>query len=91
MRAVIAVILCAGALTGCDEGATPASSSAVREAANAAAMKDAAEQECAELTRYSPDALKTMSAEMQTLVTREYKSCVESVTRGDRPAPRAPS
>lgn len=91
MRAVVAVILCAGALVACDEGVTPTSSSGGREAANAAALKDAAEQECAELTRYSPEALKTMSAEMQTLVTREYKSCVESVTRGDRPGPRAPS
>lgn len=91
MRAVVAVILCAGALAACDEGVTPASSSGTREAANAAAMKDAAEQECAELTRYSPAALKTMSAEMQALVTREYKSCVDAVTRGDRPALRGPS
>lgn len=90
MRAIVAAILCAGALAACDGEVTSASSTATREAANTAAMKSAAEQECAELTRYSPDALKTMSAEMQALVTREYKSCVDSVTRGDRLAPRAP-
>lgn len=90
MRAIVAAVLCAGAFAACDDEVTPASSPATREAANTAAMKSAAEEECAELTRYSPDALRTMSAEMQALVTREYKSCVESVTRGAGPALRAP-
>lgn len=89
MRALVAVILCAGALAACDEQVTPAPASGGREA-RAAALKGAAEQECAELTRYSPDALQTMSAEMQALVTREYKSCVDAVTRGDQASTRAP-
>lgn len=86
MRTVIAFILSAVSLAACDEGPAPSSAAGAPEAANAAAMEDAAEQECSQLTGYSPDGLKTMTTEMQALVTREYKSCVASVTRGDRPA-----
>jgi hypothetical protein len=88
MRAFVAVILCFGALAACDEGVTPASSSITPEAANTAAMKSAAEDECAVMTNHTPDKLRTMTAEMQELVTREYKSCVDTVTRGDRRASR---
>lgn len=88
MRLVIGFFLSSVSLAACGEATTPA---AVEVAgapdAAAAAMKTVAEQECAGLTNYSPKSLETMSAEMQALTTREFKSCVEAVTRGETPPP----
>ena len=85
MRVVIAFFLSSASLAACGEAVTPAPVEA--DDAATAALKGAAEQECAELTNYSPKSLETMNAEMQALTTREFKSCVEAVTRGETPPP----
>ncbi len=85
MRVVIAFFLSSASLAACGEAVTPAPVEAADAAT--AALKGAAEQECAELTNYSPKSLETMNAEMQALTTREFKSCVEVVTRGETPPP----
>lgn len=87
MRVVIAFILSSASLAACGEAAAPAAVEAGAPDATVAALKAAAEQECSELTNYSPKSLETMSAEMQALTTREFKSCVEAVTRGEAPPP----
>lgn len=64
-------------LAACDQALAPAPSAA--EAGGDAAMKNAAEKECAQMTGYSPERLRSETAEMQALVTREYNSCVARV------------
>lgn len=92
MRIVIAFFLSSFSLAACDDAAPPSPASAsAAQSANEAAMKSAAERECAELTNYSPKSLEAMSAEMQALTTREFKSCVEAVTRGEAPSLRGRS
>lgn len=88
MRVVIAFFLSSASLAACGEAVTPAPVEAAGAPdAAAAALKGAAEQQCAELTNYSPKSLETMSAEMQALTTREFKACVEAVTRGETAPP----
>lgn len=88
MRVVIAFILSSVSLAACSEPVTPAPvETAGAPDAAIAALKTAAEQECSELTNYSPKSLETMNAEMKALTTREFKSCVDAVTRGEAPPP----
>lgn len=92
MRLIIGFILSSVSLAACGEAVTPApAATAGAPDANAAALKAAGEKECAELTGYSAEGVKTMSAELQALVTREFKSCVEAVTRGETPSLRGRS
>lgn len=68
------------ALAGCD--AAPVQSSG--EAGEvASAMQTEAEKACAEMTNNLPEKLRGLPAETQALVKREFKLCVEQVTKDE--------
>lgn len=70
------------ALAGCD-AAPAAPLSGPGEVASA--MQTEAEKACAEMTNNTPEKLRGMNAEMQALVRREFKLCVDAVARDDAP------
>lgn len=79
MRIALLALL---ALAACDETAPGAPVPVAQVKPDEATMQAAAEQECAQMTGYAPDKSTSQTPEMQALVEREYKLCVENVTKG---------
>jgi len=78
-RFVLLAALALGSLAACDEQA-PTPVPETSGAAADAALRSAAERECAQMTGHAPETLAAQTAEMRALVEREYKSCVAKVT-----------
>lgn len=76
----VAAFLVCLALAGCNEPMVQMSGD-TDDAASA--LQSESEKACAQMTNNVPDKLRTMSAETQALVRREFKLCVDAVTKGD--------
>ena len=79
MRFALFAVLALGNLAACDDQAPAPAVETPGATAVDAALKSAAERECATVTGYAPEKLAAESAEMRALVEREYKSCVAKV------------
>jgi hypothetical protein len=68
-------------LAGCDQ---PQVQPAGGTAAADPVLQTEAEKACAQMTNNIPEKLQGMSAETQALVQREFRLCVDEVTKGDQ-------
>ena len=80
MRLLVMLGAIAG-LAACEPDAPPAPAPVGADGREVTPLGEAAEKTCAEMTGYGPDKLSTMTSEMKSLVTREYKDCVAKVGR----------
>ena len=79
-RIALLAVLALGSLTACDDQAAVSAADTPGAAAADAALKSAAERECARMTGCAPEKLATETPEMRALVEREFKSCVAKVS-----------
>lgn len=77
MRFALFAVLALGSLAACDDQA-PAAETPGATVVDAA-LKSAAERECATMTGYATVELAAKTPEMRALIEREYKSCVAKV------------
>lgn len=79
MRFTLFAVLALGSLAACDDQARAPAAETPGATVVDAALKSAAERECATMTGYAPEKLAAKTPEMRALVEREYKSCVAKV------------
>lgn len=79
MRFALFAVLMLGGLSACDDQAPAPAAETPGATVVDAALRSAAERECATMTGYAPEKLAAETPEMRALVEREYKSCVAKV------------
>lgn len=84
MRLALTTVALLGAvwLSGCDDAPATPQALAAPVDADAAALKSAAQKECAQVTNYLPEKIQAMTPEMRALTEREYNLCVSKVGGG---------